>query len=159
MAEDGRYAVATMVLSGRAQTVLIRPIDKLLAITVLSYDTQLKKPADFESEVPDVPTGAAEVKLARTLIETSTADEFDFGKYRDEYTDHVRDLIESKARGKKMVAKKDHGEPAIINLMDALRESLHEAKGNGRGRHARGTGRVSHGPAKTRRPRQRRKAG
>ena len=63
MAEDGRYAVATMVLSGRAQTVLIRPIDKLLAITVLSYDTQLKKPADFESEVPDVPTGAAEVKF------------------------------------------------------------------------------------------------
>src|SRR3954462_7044771 len=80
MADDGRYAVATMVLSGRAQVVLIRPVDKLLAVTVLSYDTQLKKPSEFENEVPEVNAGAAEVKLAKSLVEASTADEFDFGK-------------------------------------------------------------------------------
>jgi DNA end-binding protein Ku len=159
MADDGRYAVATMVLSGRVQVVLIRPVDKLLAVTVLSYDTQLKKPTDFESEVPDVAAGAAEVKLARTLIEASTAEDFDFAKYQDEYSDHVRKLIESKAAGKKIVGRREEGEPAIINLMDALRESLHEAKGNGRGGHARRNGRTTRRPAKSHRAPRRRKVG
>ena len=152
MADDGRYAVATMVLSGRAQVVLIRPVGKLLAVTVLSYDTQLKKPSEFESEVADVHAGTAEVKLAKSLIEASTADEFDFGKYQDEYTEHVRDLIESRAAGKKVVASRDEEEPAIINLMDALRQSLDEAKSDGKARKPRKT-------AKGQRGRSRRKAG
>jgi len=104
--------------------VLLRRCKSLLAITVLSYETQLKKPAEFEGEVPDVATGSAEVKLARTLIEASTAEEFDFGKYQDEHTDDLRKLIESKAHGKKIVAGREGAAPAIINLMDALRESL-----------------------------------
>ncbi len=159
MADDGRYAVATMVLSGRVQVVLIRPVDKLLAITVLSYDTQLKKPTDFEDEVPDVAAGAAEVKLARTLIEASTAEDFDFAKYQDEYSDHVRKLIESKAAGKKIVGRSEEGEPAIINLMDALRESLHEAKSNGRGQHVRRNGHATRRPSKSSRAPRRQKVG
>jgi DNA end-binding protein Ku len=139
MADDGRYAVATMVLSGRAQVVLIRPVDRLLAVTVLSYDTQLKKPAEFEGEVPEVHAGAAEVKLAKSLVEASTAAEFDFGKYQDEYTEHVRDLIESRAKGRKIVAERDDEEPAIINLMDALRQSLDDAKHDGKPRKPRKT--------------------
>jgi DNA end-binding protein Ku len=157
MSDDGRYAVATMVLSGRAQVVLIRPVDRLLAVTVLSYETQLKKPADFADEVPDVAAGAAEVKLAKTLVEASTADNFDFGKYQDEYTENVRKLIESKAAGKKAVSSRDNGEPAIINLMDALRESLHEAKATS-GKHRRNT-RTSHSQAVKHRGTRRRKTG
>jgi DNA end-binding protein Ku len=134
MADDGRYAVATMVLSGRAQVVLIRPVDKLLAATVLSYDTQLKKPSEFEGEVPDVHAGSAEMKLAKSLVEASTCDEFDFGKYQDDYTERVRDLIESRAKGRKIVAERADEEPAIINLMDALRQSLDEAKHDGKPR-------------------------
>lgn len=132
MADERKYAVATMVLSGRAQVVLIRPVGKLLAVTVLSYDTQLKKPSEFESEVADVHAGAAEVKLAKSLVEASTADEFDFGKYQDDYTEHVRDLVESRAKGRKIVSEREDEEPAIINLMDALKQSLDEAKSGGR---------------------------
>jgi DNA end-binding protein Ku len=164
MADDGRNAVATMVLSGRAQVVLIRPVDLLLACTVLNYDTQLKKPAEFETELSNVSTGGAEVKLARTLIEQSTADDFDFGKYQDEYTDHVRALIESKAKGKKIVAGPNDEEPAIINLMDALRESLKETKAGGQrgvrpAPHSRAVRRGPGHPRKVRRARPRKKVG
>jgi non-homologous end joining protein Ku len=134
-------------------------VHKLLAITVLSYETQLKKPTEFEGEVPDVATGSAEVKLARTLIEASTAEEFDFGKYQDEHTHDLRKLIESKAHGKKIVAGREGAAPAIINLMDALRESLHEAKGHGRGTAVRQNGHATRRPAKTRRAPRRRKVG
>jgi DNA end-binding protein Ku len=157
MAEDGRYAVATMVLSGRAQVVLIRPVGRLLAVTVLSYDTQLKKPSEFESEVADAHAGPAEIKLAKSLVEASTADEFDFGKYQDEYTEHVRTLIESRAAGKKIVAGRDEEEPAIINLMDALRQSLDEAKTGGRRPRGREKRPASRQVAKARRAKPHRK--
>jgi DNA end-binding protein Ku len=142
MADDGRYAVATMVMSGRAQVVLVRPVGRLLAVTVLSYETQLKKPADFDDEVPEVAAGAAEVKLARSLVEASTAADFNFGKYQDQYTDNVRRLVESRAAKHKVVAEGNEDEPAVINLMEALRESLQEARsGGGHGPRGRPAGR------------------
>jgi DNA end-binding protein Ku len=128
MAAENRYAVATMVFAGREHVVLVRPVGGLLVVTVLSYDAQMKKPATFQDEVPDVQVSAEEVKLARTLIEASTAEDFDFAKYRDEYTSQVKELIEAKAAGKKIVAGRTEEEPAVINLMDALRQSLDRAK-------------------------------
>jgi DNA end-binding protein Ku len=154
MADDGRYAIATMVLSGRAQVVLIRTVGRLLAVTVLSYDTQLKKPSEFEGEVPEVEAGAQEVKLARMLIENSTSEGFDFAKYQDEYTNRVRDLIESKG-GKTVAARRYEEEPVVINLKDALEQSLHEVRSNGR--RGRRPGRASRRKRETASPR--RKAG
>jgi DNA end-binding protein Ku len=128
MADEGRYAVATMVFAGREHVVVVRPVHRLLAVTVLSYEAQLKKPALFEDEIPDVQMSADELKLARTLVEASTAKNFDFGKYKDEYTSQVKKLIEAKAAGKKIVAGSSEEEPAVINLMDALRQSLERTK-------------------------------
>jgi DNA end-binding protein Ku len=129
MADEDRNAVATMILSGREQVVLIRPVDKLLAITVLNYETQLKKPASFEDEVADVAVTGEEVKLAKTLVEASTNDEFEMVGYKDAYTGRLMKYLETKA-GKHRVAAKEQAEeePAIINLMDALKKSLHQAK-------------------------------
>ncbi len=124
MAEEERWAVATMILAGRENVVAVRPVGRLLAVTVLSFSAQLKKPAAFDDEIPDVQAAAEEVKLARTLIEGATAEEFDFGKYEDQYTGQVAALIERKAKGKKVVAARKEEEPAVINLMDALRQSL-----------------------------------
>ncbi|MFL5328476.1 MAG: Ku protein [Gemmataceae bacterium] len=138
MAEERRYAVGTMIMSGREQVVLVRSVDRLLAVTVLSYEAQLKKPAAFEDELSDVDVANEELKLARSLVETSTPDHFDFASYQDEYTGRVQDLLEAKAAGKTVPVAAPEEEPAIINLMDALRESLKEAKSSPKTRTAKG---------------------
>src|SRR5438874_4876826 len=138
MAEENRYAVATMILAGREHVVLVRAVGRVLAVTVLSFEAQLKKPKVVEDEIPEVDVSGEEVKLARTLVEGSTAEDFDFAKYQDEYTGRVTQLIERKAAGKKVVAVRKHEEPAVINLMDALRQSLQASKhAKGRGGHGR----------------------
>ncbi len=128
MADEGRQAVARMVLSGREQVVLIRPLDNLLAVAVLNYDAQLKKPSAFSDEVGDVSLPGEEVKLAKTLIETATVDEFDMTGYQDEYAGKLMKLLESKRSKKAVSAKATVEEPAIINLMHALKQSVHAAK-------------------------------
>ncbi|TMQ32781.1 MAG: Ku protein [Planctomycetota bacterium] len=128
MAQKERYAIAQMVFAGKQELVLIRPVDNLLVMTVLSYADQIKKPSTFEDEVRETAVGGKEMELAETLIEASTSKRFDLGHYRDEYTDKVRALIEAKAAGKRIVTPPAPEEPRIINLMDALRQSLSETQ-------------------------------
>src|SRR5205085_10814949 len=54
MAEDKRYAVATIALSGREQLVVVRVVDDVITATVLSYAAQMKKPSSIADELPDV---------------------------------------------------------------------------------------------------------
>ena len=124
MSDRKRYAVAEIVFGGREQVVVIRPIGRLLAMVFVSYEDQVKPPSAFENEVPKVDVPAAELKLAERLIDEATVDDFDLGRYRDDYTGRVRKLIEARAAGKKVSAVNEEEEPAVINLMDALKKSL-----------------------------------
>jgi len=128
MVEENRHAVAQIVLHGREQTVLLRPLEKLLVMSVLNYDHQVTKPSAFEEEVPQVDIAAQELKLAKTLIGVSTAKTFDFAAYKDVYTEKLTKLIEAKIAGEEIVAAPVHEHAQIINLMDALKASVANAQ-------------------------------
>jgi DNA end-binding protein Ku len=155
MATENRHAIGTMVLAGREQVVLIRPLDKLLTFTLLSYAEQFKKPSAVADEVADVAATEEELRLAKTLVAASTAKHFDFDHYRDKYTDEVSKLIEAKAAGKKVVAVSHEEAPPVINLMDALRRSLEQTQRGPEKEQARPGKKI----AKSRRAGQRRKTG
>jgi DNA end-binding protein Ku len=124
MVEENRYAIAQMVLHGRDQLVLLRPMDGLLAMSVLNYDHQVTKPAAFEDQAPKVELADEERELADTLVAGSTAKQFDFSTYKDRYTEKLTELIDAKVAGKEIVAPPPREEARVINLMDALRESV-----------------------------------
>ena len=128
MAEEHRCAIAQVVFSGQGRVAMVRPLGHLLAMTLLSYAEQVKKPTAFEDEVPKAEVSAAELKLAKTLIDAATTTEFDLAHYTDEYTNRLTKLLQTRGKGKKVVRSPEAEEPAVINLMDALRRSLAEAQ-------------------------------
>lgn len=130
MSEQNRNAVGRVVLSGREQLGLLRAIDGLMVMTILNYDEQVKPISSFKGEVPEVDISAKELQLAKTLVEASTEKSLDLSSYHDEYEKEVTALIESKAKGKPITERRRTGEaPAIINLMDALRQSIAQKGG------------------------------
>ena len=129
MKELKRYAVAQVVLHGKEQVVLLRPIGKLIAMTMLSYDSQIVKPATFEPEVPDQKSAPAELELVKTLIQAQTPKTFDFSKYKDVYTEKLTKLIEAKVAGQEIVTPPAPEEAQVINLMEALKQSVAKAQG------------------------------
>jgi DNA end-binding protein Ku len=136
MARAGRWGVGTMLLSGREHAVVVRPLGRLLAAGLLHFHDEVKQPGPFEAEVPEAEVSAEELRLAQALLDASTAPEFDFSAYKDQYAGKVMKLIESRAgarRRKGSAARKGEEPPAIINLMDALRQSLTNAKAGNRG--------------------------
>ena len=126
--DENKYGVAQVVFSGKEQLVLIRPYEGLLTMTMLHFDHQIRKPAAFRDEVIESDVSAQELKLAKMLIEASTTDKFDFAAYEDLYTKKLTELIEAKVEGKEVVAPPAEEETQVINLMDALRQSVAKAK-------------------------------
>jgi DNA end-binding protein Ku len=128
MIEENRQAVGQVVMHGREQVVLLRPMGGLLTMTVLNLEPQVTKPSAFAEEAPKVEASPEEMKLAKTLIDASTAKKFDFAKYKDVYTEKLTRLIEAKVAGEEIVTPPAEQHAQVINLMDALRQSVEKLK-------------------------------
>jgi len=95
-----------------------------LTMTLLNYDEQIRKASSFADEAPDVAITVTEQKLAESLMEAATEETFDFSRFHDAHTGQLRQLIEAKISGKKIVAVRKKEEPEVINFMDPLRQSI-----------------------------------
>ncbi len=123
MVEENRYALARVVLHGREQLVLLRPQENLLILEVLHYHHQVTQPAALAQEAPKTEVAPEELKMAKTLVNASTGD-FTLDKYPDLYTSKLQQLIEAKIAGKEIVAAPAAEGPQVINLMEALKQSV-----------------------------------
>ncbi len=128
MDDEQRWGVGQLTINGRDQLVVVRPQDGLLVMSQLNFANQLRMPDEFESMVPDMKLSSDEMKLGRTLIKATSADKVDLTKYRDTYTEKLREVIEAKVEGREVVAPPEEEEAPVINLMDALRQSVARAK-------------------------------
>ncbi len=124
MTERGQSAVAKIVLTGREQIVLLRPLGRLLVMSVLSYAGEVKDPTAFEDEVEEGGITAPELELAGKLLDAATLDTYDPACDRNEYTARLTELIEAKVSGKEIVRAPAPEEPKVIELLEALRASV-----------------------------------
>jgi DNA end-binding protein Ku len=129
MEQQPAEAFAKVVLNNREQIVMVRPLGRLLAMTVLNYHWQIKPAHEFEAEVADVKLEPKELKLAKTLTEAMAVDDFDISAYPDLYQERLTKLVESNVAGEEIVQPPAaEEEPMVINLMEALQKSVDQAK-------------------------------
>lgn len=131
MQHEGRYGIGQVAFSGREELVLLRPEKNLLTMSMLRFASQLKSSESFAAEVPEVSIGAQELRLARTLVREIATDKFDWSKYHDDYTEKLTEIIEAKVEGREVVAAPAEDDSPVINLMDALKKSVAEARHKG----------------------------
>jgi len=128
MESNGVCAIAEVVISQKEQVVMLRPVDGLLAMTVLNRKDEVKAASAFKDEIGETTASEAESSLTDTLIKASMIKDFDFGRYHDVYKEKLTALIQLKIEGKEIVQVRDPEEPKIINLMEALKRSVAEAQ-------------------------------
>ena len=128
MRQNGVCAIAQVVMAGREQLVLLRPLGRMLVMTGLHYPQRVRKAKEFESEVEELSFKPEETALTNTLIAASKLAAFDLDSYQDRYVDKLKKLIALKVDGRDVVQAPDHEEPKILNLMDALKKSVAEAQ-------------------------------
>ena len=80
---------------------------------------------DAIDELENVPAKVKpdEIKLAKQVIGNFEG-ELDLAEYRDEYQEELQRIIDAKIAGEEVVATEEEAPPKVVNLMDALRQSL-----------------------------------
>ncbi len=117
-----RYGVGEIVFSGRKQVVLVRPYEGALQMAMLNYAAEVEQPA--AAKPGRVSVSEKSLELAEELIESWTEKHFDFAHYVDRYEEDIRKLIDAKVHGHDISVSEVEEEPAVYNLMDALRKSM-----------------------------------
>ncbi|MGE3315417.1 MAG: Ku protein [Planctomycetaceae bacterium] len=125
---EKRQGIGTVVIASRERLVRIRPVGRLLAMETLIYASDIKQPEAFEDEIADAEPSPQELKLSKALVEAMTKRKLDLADYADQHTVNLTKLVEAKVEGKELVTPPAGREPQIINLMDALKESVRRVK-------------------------------
>jgi len=120
----GKAAVGKLALYGREYLVAIQPRENGLVMYTLRHASEVRSMSAID-ELKFVPAKIKpdEVRLARQVI-GSFESEGDLTQYRDEYQDELRRIIDAKIAGEEVVGAPEEAPPKVVNLMDALRESL-----------------------------------
>jgi len=126
----GKAAIGKLALSGREYLVAIQPRENGLVMYTLRHAAEVRAMSAID-ELKLVPAKikADEVKLAKQVIgnfETGG----DLSQYKDDFQLQLREMIDAKIAGEEIVAPKDEEPPKVVNLMEALRESLDRVSEN-----------------------------
>jgi DNA end-binding protein Ku len=126
--EAKRCAVGRWATRGKAYIVMIRPIGDVLAMQQLHFAADVRSAQELE--VPKSDVKAAELKLARQLIDQQTADTFDPTAYTDELRARIEASIQKKVEGQEISVSEiaPEGGAKVIDLMEALRASLEKTE-------------------------------
>ena len=147
MQDEERVALARIVIAHREHMIMLEPLGKGLLGTTLRFDYEVRSEKDYFSHIPSPRISKDMVSLASHILESKST-KFDPRKFKDEYEAALRKLVQRKAKGHTIEAPKPEEKPSnVINLMDALRESV---KTNSKRSHTSGTSR-SKRPSKARR--------
>ncbi len=123
MRRRDQVAVATWAARGKKQLVLIRPYREGLILHQLFYASEVRAFEDIDLGA-ELDFADIEVDLADKLIDQLASDSFDVEKFKDSYTDRVKELIEQKVAGQAIRAAPDQPKAQIIDLFEALKQSL-----------------------------------
>ena len=120
------WGIGQVVFSGREQLAVVRPLDGVLAMAMLNYDAEIRKPAEIRSDFSRPRIAPAKLKLAEMLITRWQEEKLDFASYKDRYRQKVKEAVAAKSKGGTIEPPEEMA-PEVINLMDALKRSLQEA--------------------------------
>jgi DNA end-binding protein Ku len=121
--ETGRVAIAKIVIRNKQHLACVRPVGRSLVLETMYYADEVRKP----EPAPAPRVRDAEVAMAKSLIENLAA-KWDPARYHDSYRSELRDLLESKAEGGPLPEPQAVEGGEVVDLMEALRQSVAETK-------------------------------
>jgi len=126
MQEAGMGAIGKFVLWGKENLCLIRPLGDSLALETLYYGEDIRPRKEIDELVSETDVQDAELGMARQLVE-SLVGEYDPNDYANEYRNELKAMLEAKLAGEEITRPEPVTVAPVIDLMDALRQSVAQA--------------------------------
>jgi DNA end-binding protein Ku len=118
------------VLKDKEHVVALRPYQRAIVMHLIHYLDDIR-PVDEISELKDLQRAAVdnkELSLGKLLVENLSSEQLDLSKYSDTYAKELEKLIESKVKGRMIVAEPQKvKEVETKDLVAALKASLQKS--------------------------------
>ena len=120
----GKAGIGKLALYGREYLVAVQPKDKGLVMYTMRRANEVRS-MDAIDELSGVPSKVKpeEIKMAKQVI-SNFEGELNLAEYTDAYQEELQRIIDAKIAGEEVVATEEQTPPKVVNLMDALRQSL-----------------------------------
>src|SRR5215208_4102393 len=128
--KEGMVAIGKVVFTSREHIIALEARGKGMMGITLRYPYEIR----HEKVPKDM------LDLATHIVETKKG-KFEPDKFEDRYEDALKELLKKKQKGEKIERPKERAPSNVINLMDALRQSVQAERGSSeRRKPARSTG-------------------
>jgi DNA end-binding protein Ku len=140
MKAAGRVALAKFVMRGKENVVLIRPSQEGLMLHTMYFADEIRDFGEVDKG-EDAKLKPGEMELAQRLVDELSSEVFAPEKYTDEYRARVLEVVEAKVEGKEVTSLAPQAQRTqVIDLMDALKQSLGKRGAGGAGANGGGEG-------------------
>src|SRR5690348_8368290 len=127
MEESGMAAVGKFVLWGKENLCLIRAQAGALLLETLFFAEDVRARDEIEEAVAETDVQEAELTLAEQVI-SSLAGDWAPEDFENDYRRDLAQMLEAKLAGQEIVAPEPVAEAPVIDLMEALRQSVADAQ-------------------------------
>jgi DNA end-binding protein Ku len=117
-----KIGVAKVTMHQREYTIFIRARNNGLTLHTMYYQNEIASVEGY-GKTYEVKLKPEELKLADQLVKNLSAP-FKPDDYKDEFQEHLNELIEAKLKGKTVTTVPKKGKAPVIDMMDALKKSL-----------------------------------
>jgi DNA end-binding protein Ku len=118
-----KVALARVVLTSREHVIALEARDKGLMGMLLRYPYEVRDASEYFDDIQDVKITKDMLDLARHIVEQKSG-HFEPVKFEDHYEAALAELPAKKQKGLPITAMKKPAAGNVVNLMDALRQSL-----------------------------------
>lgn len=143
--KEGMVAIGKVVFTSREHIIMLEARENGMMGVTLRYPYEVRATREYFDDIDKEKIPKDMLDLAIHIVETKKG-KFDPSKFEDQYEDALKELIEKKRKGQKIEVPSAPSKSNVVNLMDALRQSV---KGDKDFRHRKAAASSkSHPPAK-----------
>jgi DNA end-binding protein Ku len=124
----GKIGVAKVVISNREHLAAVKPDGLFLILELMHFASEILS-AEELNRGPSAALNEKELKMAQALVDSMSV-AWEPEKYKDEYRNAVMELIEQKAKNKKIDTRPVAPRPNtnVVDLVKVLQESLNRSQ-------------------------------
>jgi DNA end-binding protein Ku len=116
-------ALGKVVFTTREHIIALEPRDNGMVGTTLRYPYEVREAKDYFDVIEEEKVPKDMLDLAVHIVETKKG-KFEPEKFEDEYENALKELLRKKQKGERIERPKEPSRTNVVNLMDALRQSV-----------------------------------
>jgi DNA end-binding protein Ku len=128
--KEGMVALGKVVFTSREHIIALEARGKGMLGVTLRYPYEVRSEAEYFDSIEDEKIPKDMIDLAVHIVETKIG-HFKPQQFQDQYEDALKDLLRRKQKGEKIERPKERAPSNVINLMDALRQSVKAGASSG----------------------------